>query len=73
METKIPKQKKPPVPVISKDLKEGSGSMKEPAVFWAVSDLTCLKQNSRTMATYKNQILDFLISMGISQYPSMRI
>jgi len=26
------------------------------------------------MATYKNQILDFyLISMGISQYPSMRI
>jgi len=38
-----PKQNKPPVQVISTNLKEGSGSMKEPAVFWAVSHLTCLK------------------------------
>jgi len=41
---KFQSKNKPPVLVISKNLKEGSGSMKEPAVFWAISHLTRLKK-----------------------------
>jgi hypothetical protein len=47
--------------------------MKEPAVFWAVHYFTFLKKNLRTMATYRNQILAFLISMGISQNSSLYV
>jgi hypothetical protein len=38
--------------LFQKILKEGSGSVKEPEVFWAVSYLTCLEQKKKKLENH---------------------